>query len=480
MKVSTALTWAMASQYLVFATQFATSLYLARYHIDPQALGLFSIAVAIVALARSFQDAGLLQYLVGLRRLTATDRQNAITLSFLLAAATFFFCLLIAWPAGRVMHAPGDDGMAITHLILFMGLGSLCTPFTLLPLTILQRRMDSRRIAYVDLGCSVTNGIVAIALAQIGYGALALAAGTLAQQLCRALLLRSLVQARFARRLSLARAGRLVRYGQSATLLNIAWLGAEKAPDLILGHHIGPVAVGLFARAQGLSMMIRQLCLSGISSVFYAKFSRLQGRDQPLGPFYEHMTAAFCALTWPAFAGLALLAEPILFLLFGPNWGVAAPALRWTALSQICFVALPLHIELPMLLGRRRALIKRCLLDTGLSVALMTYAATRDVEAAALSRCAFGLCWFVIHATQMHRLIGFRWARMGRAYGAAGLLTVAAMLPAALVLFFAPLAPIGTAQLGLTVVSGISGWTAMLWLLRKPAAQTYAWINARA
>lgn len=477
MKVGSALSWAMASQYLVFATQFATSLYLARYHIDPQALGLFSIAVAIVALARSFQDAGLNQYLVGLRRVTQADRQNAFTLSCLLAVAALIFCLLIAWPAGRMMHAPGDDGAAITNLILFMGLGCLCTPFTLLPLTILQRRLDFRRIAYVDLGCCATNGIVAIGLAQIGYGALALAAGTLAQQLCRALLLRCLMQARYARRLSLARAGALVRYGRSATLLNMAWLGVDKAPDLILGHQIGPVAVGLFARAQGLSAIIRQLCLSGISGVFYAKFSRLQARGQPLAPFYEHMTAAFCALTWPAFAGLALLAEPILSVLFGPNWGAAAPALRWIALSQICFVALPLHTELPMLLGQQWALIRRCLLDSGLSVALMAYAATRDVEAAALSRCAFGVFWFAIHATQMRVLIRFRWGRMGRAYAAAGLLTLAAALPAALALWFAPLGGIGAVQLGLTVFAGIGGWAVMLWLLRKPAAETYIWIN---
>ena len=75
---------------------------------------------------------------------------------------------------------------------------------------------------------------------------------------------------------------------------------------------------------------------------------------EPLGPPYLRVVAAYTGVTWPAMAGIAVLAEPIINLLYGARWIGAAQLLGWVALSQLCYVALPLKGDLPVLLGRRR------------------------------------------------------------------------------------------------------------------------------
>ena len=50
MSVRGAAIWAMASQYVAFAINFGVSIYLARYYIGPDELGLFSIAFAATTL----------------------------------------------------------------------------------------------------------------------------------------------------------------------------------------------------------------------------------------------------------------------------------------------------------------------------------------------------------------------------------------------------------------------------------------------
>ena len=64
--------------------------------------------------------------------------------------------------------------------------------------------------------------------------------------------------------------------------------------------------------------------------------------------------------------GIAVLATPLIQILYGPRWLDAAPLLKWIALSQLCYVAVPLaYGDLPLLLDRKTGLIRRNLLETG-------------------------------------------------------------------------------------------------------------------
>ncbi|MFD2782751.1 hypothetical protein ACFS32_18750 [Novosphingobium pokkalii] len=49
--------------------------------------------------------------------------------------------------------------------------------------------------------------------------------------------------------------------------------------------------------------------------------------------------AAYTGVTWPAMAGIATLAQPLILALYGPRWVAAAPLLRWVALAQLCYIS---------------------------------------------------------------------------------------------------------------------------------------------
>ena len=203
----------------------------------------------------------------------------------------------------------------------------------------------------------------------------------------------------------------------------------SKLPELIIGRLINEAAVGLFARAGGLAMQLRTLVSGAVASVFYPAFARVRDRGDPLGPPYQRVVASYCAVTWPSMAGLAVLAEPLIRLLYGERWVGAAPLLQWIAISQICFVALPLHVELPILQGRMKALIHRNVLDTLASVGLLAAGAWFGLQGAAASRLAYGVVWIAIYANFLQQLIGFRWRAMLAIYVRSALATLAAIAP---------------------------------------------------
>jgi O-antigen/teichoic acid export membrane protein len=255
---------------------------------------------------------------------------------------------------------------------------------------------------------------------------------------------------------------------------------SARAPDLLIGHALGNAAVGLFGRASGLAAQLRTLLSGAVAGVFYPAFARLRDSGAPLAPPYLRVVSCYTALIWPAMAALAFLAEPLILFLYGPVWVGAAPLLQWIALSQMCFAALPLHTELPLLTGRMPALIVRNLIDTGLSLGMLAVGAWWGLQGIALSRLSYGLAWVLLYVGFLRAIAGFGWVALLGAWFRSGLVTLAALAP----LLIASLE--GTNPAGLTIAEMLGAtaagglcWLAAVAALRHPVMAEVAAVFAK-
>jgi O-antigen/teichoic acid export membrane protein len=147
----------------------------------------------------------------------------------------------------------------------------------------------------------------------------------------------------------------------------------------------------------------------------------------------------------------------------------AAPLLRWTALAEMCFVAIPLHMDMPILLGRIKTLIRYNLLDTLVSISLLSLGALYSLEGAAIGRLSYGLIWILIYIRFQHSLIKFSWSAILSVYFKSGVAAASAIVPMLLAYqFWRPASVMNFAELLLCSGLGVLCWTAMLFLLRHP------------
>ncbi|KLE34709.1 hypothetical protein AAW00_11135 [Aurantiacibacter luteus] len=465
MSVRGAAALAMASQFGAFAIQFAASVVLARWFIDPDELGLFTIAFSFVSLLAVLQEFGINRFVAGERELTDETIRTAFTVSLAISWAIAIACVLAAWPAAAFYAMPG-----LLPLLLVIAASYFFVPLATVPMALLQRELDFRSNTMIEIGVVLANAAVALALASRGWGAMALAWGAFAQQVARA----GIAQWRIGGRLPipprLTGALPVLRFGGFSTVLSALSQTGARLPELLIGRLLDTVAVGLFARAWGLAAQLRLLVSGGLATVFYPAFARARDAGEDLGAHYERVAASVTAITWPAMAGLAACSVPVIAMLYGANWLGAARPLEWIAVSQILFIALPLHVELPILLKRMRPLLWRFALDTAVSVVLLALAATVSLEAAAASRVAYGLAWLAIHAPFLHSVVGFRWSALLRVWAMSALATGAAVLPVALSyrLWAAP-DEAGFVQVAAAVIAGILLWLVTLRQTRHPA-----------
>jgi O-antigen/teichoic acid export membrane protein len=462
MSVRGAALWSMAAQYLVFALQFAVSVVIARFFLSPEEMGLFSIALSAAMMVSVLQDFGITRYIAGEPGLDEARIRTCYSVSIVFALAIGLLILALAWPVSIFY---GDA--RLLPLLALVAASYLIVPFGIVPSALLQREMDFRSLFVVNVGAALAQAAVALGLAAAGHSAMSLAWAAVAQQGARALLGLWRSRTRIAFPLSLSGAGPVLRFGSGASLLYVSGSIGTRSPELIIGRLLSFAAVGFYGRAVGLAGQLRQLVTGAIGGVFYPAFARIRDKGGDFAPPYLRVVSGYSAVTWPAMAFLAA-ATPLVLMLYGPVWAEVAPLLVWIALSEILFTALPLHMELPILLQRMRTLLKLNVLDTIASVGLLVLASLWSLEAAALSRIAYGLLWFGIYGGLMRQLTGFRWRDMADIYARSAAATAATVAPLLLLYLWVPPAEINLPTLAAAAALGGLAWLAALYLVRHP------------
>ncbi|MDQ1157667.1 O-antigen/teichoic acid export membrane protein [Sphingomonas sp. SORGH_AS 950] len=456
--------WSIGAQYIAFAIQFVVSVLISRFFLSPPEMGLYSIALSAAMMVSVVQDFGISRFVAGERNLTDAQVETCFSVSLIFALGIGLLILMLAWPLAQFY-----DNARLTPLLAIIAGSYLVVPFGIVPSAMLQRRMDYHSLFLVNVGAAIVNAGFSLGLAWAGYSAFSLAWAAVAQQATRALIgqWRSGLRPPFPPRLK--GVGPILRFGSNSSLLHISGGIGMRSPDLVIGRVLTLTAVGLFGRASSLAAQLQMLVSGAVDGVFYPAFARLRDSGADLAAPYQRVVAAYSAVTWPAMAFLAAAATPIVLMLYGPRWAGVAPLLVWIAIGQIFMAALPLHIELPIVLGRIRKLVVFNMLDTAASIGLLLLGAMAGLEAAAASRVGYGIAWFLIYVGLMRRLTGFAWRAMLVIYAQSLVGALATVVPL-LALYHWVAAPeaMGLGLLGLAAAAGVLAWLAVVYALRHP------------
>lgn len=472
--VKSAALWAASSQYSLFALQFATSVVISRFFLRPEEIGLFSVALAAAMVLSIIQDFGLQRYIgrhpTGDLAMIRSATTIAVTFALILAAVIY----AIAAPLSRFYAEP-----RIEPILQLIAASYIFVPWSIVPMALLARRLDFGRTFAVNFGGAIANSGVALVLAWLGWSSFALAWGMIAQAAVRAVIAQIAQPAFPGRGANWTELHAILKFSAGTTPIYLSGGIGVRSPDMIVGGLQGMTAAGLFSRGAALAAQLHTLVVGAVSAIYYPAFARLRDEGRDLGPYYERVVAAHGAIVWPAMALLAVLSEPVILLLYGPGWAKAAPLLALVAAAECFFVALPLHIDLPILLGRMRQLLLFNLVDTALSLGTLAVGAAIGLEAAAASRLVYGVGWFCLYALWLQRLIGFRWRTAVRIYARSSMVTVLTILPAVLAITLWR-SPSTLGFLGLVAAGGASGvtWLAGIYLSRHPAREDLAGMAA--
>jgi PST family polysaccharide transporter len=232
--------------------------------------------------------------------------------------------ILLAEPAavafGEESAAPVIAVLAVT--IFLSGVG-------VVPYARLQRQFEQRKLFAVDAVSFVITTGLSLGLVLSGVGPMALAASRVVAQAVATILQFRLARVRprlgFDR--SIMRGA--VRFGLPLALANMLSWALLNADNIIVSRTSGAVALGFYVLAFNVSSWPMTAIGQGIRPVTFAAFARLQNDDPE--PSILRAVGLASAAGVPIAVLLAVLALPLVTLLYGARWAPSAAALAGLA-----------------------------------------------------------------------------------------------------------------------------------------------------
>lgn len=399
--------WMAIGNWIEQAVNFAVFVTLARL-LGARDYGLLSMASVFVVLSESLVRESLSEYLIA----HEDPRPGDLNATFwLLAGLGLCLALMLAAVAPIAARAYGQAEVA--PLILSLAPSVVIVALNAVPVALLRRGLEFRILSLRAIAGVILGGVVGIGMALKGYGVWSFVGQWLVMISTNAVMAWTAVDWRPGLGCSRDEVGRAARFGGQVLGLRAGELAATQVPLLLIGATLGPVATGLFSVAWRLVETLSFLIVTPLRQASQSAFAAL-GRQGggAAGALLVDITRLTGLVAIPFFAGLALLAGPMVLLILGPEWRAAAPVLQVMALMGVYICLNRVQMAFCLAAGRAAAISTLAWVVVGLAAVLIWFASAQGIVAVAAGLvAAHYLLWpvyFVIVARIAARpVLGF-------------------------------------------------------------------------
>jgi O-antigen/teichoic acid export membrane protein len=301
---------------------FAVTVVLARLLL-PSDFGLVATIAVFTGFVSLFVDFGLGAALIQRPTLTERHRSSAfwmnLTAGLLLAALV----AVLAPALARFFNEP-----RLTALTLVLSLNFAIGSLGIVQSALLQRSMDFRRLGAIGISATIIGGTGAIAAAVAGYGVWSLIVQLVATTGVRTVLLWA--ASNWRPRLVLDRDAMRELWRFSANLAGYTAVNywARNADNFFIGKFVGAAGLGIYSRAYNLMLLPIQQISVVTARVMFPALSRIQDEPDRVKRAYLRAVGIIGLLSFPAVAGLFVVANPFVVTLYGEKWAGVIPVLH--------------------------------------------------------------------------------------------------------------------------------------------------------
>jgi PST family polysaccharide transporter len=325
---------------------FAIGIALARI-LGPEEFGTFAVALLALMAVLSFNELGVSLAIV---RWPGDPREIAPTVTTMctISSVTFFLIALALAPSFcAAMGAPDATAVVIVLAFSVVINGLVATPAALL-----QRDFRAGRRMLADQVMAWLGAIISIAGALAGMGAMSLGVGRVAGAIAGAVLFLTWEPVRFGFNRELA--GRLLKFGLPLAGSSMVVFAVVYVDQFVVGSVIGPIALGFYVLAFNVSQWPVNIFSRPVRDVSPAAFARLQGDPPALRSAFLSSVGLLTAITLPVCLVVTGAAEPIVTVIYGPEWAPAAAALGWLGVLAGMRILFELFYDYFVVLGSSR------------------------------------------------------------------------------------------------------------------------------
>lgn len=454
-----------SAKYAEIGLAFISGVILARI-LTPEDFGIYSIAASIVLIGYLFRNFGVNQYVIQAETLTDDMLRTAFSITL---AISWTIAAAIGLSAAAVGDYYSNPGLGTALLLLSLNFWML--PFGAVADAVLRRNMAFDKLAIITIAAAVVGLVVGVGSALMDARYLSIVWASNASTATTVLLTLYFRPAGLPWLPGWGNAGEVAKFGIKVGMLDLVARGGNSATELIIGKSHGIHDLGIYSRAFGVFNLVEMALTEGIKPVILPFLSNAKREQGNIGELYLQIMRYVSILMLPAFMFVFLMAEPMLLVLYGDQWGESVPVLEMLALAGPFLVPALFFDQLLIAHGRPGQALRIQLVTQVVAVGSLLALLSGSLSTLALALVFGNIAKVAMVIWLAHQYFQIRISDFARVLTPA-VITMTAM---GLVLVAAKqgLTIEGNAFINLFVAVGISSvvWLSCLFLLKHPLAE---------
>ncbi len=415
--------WLSVSSWTAKTAQTVVLLVLARV-LTPSQFGILAVAALTYNVLLALNQMGVIDALTYVK--DRVEEASRTALSMVLAGGLILMCTTwaLAPLIAHFFHSPSAT-------FVLRGF-AFAIPFDVaaqVPIGRLTRNLSFARRTVTDSLPPLIGAAVTISVVISGYPLTGLVAGQVVGAIAN-LTVAMLVGPRCLPGWNSVMARRLLRYGGYLSGADVLNLGLLNVDYIIVGHVLGPVALGVYSLAYRicfLPYLSIGMVANGAVFPYYCRLPSQEAKARAAESVFSLITA----MSIPWFAGLVLFADEIALL--GGKWAPAAGAVRFLALYGFFLSLILSALQVLKAVGRTDLVFVGRFLHLAILTVVLLATVRAGITVVALDQAAVACLVFLVVGVWIVRYASLRPAALGRSLGPP-VLCALGMVPVVLVL----------------------------------------------
>jgi len=306
--------WSAMERFGAQGIQFVFGIMITRI-LMPADIGLLGMILIFMAVGQTLIDSGFGSALIWKKNPTADDYSTVfyfnISISFVLYAIFFLLAPFIS----RFYNEP-----LLVDLIRVICLNFIILSFSLIQQTILQKKVDFKLLAYVNVAGGMLAGVIALVMAFKGFGVWAIVFQILVKSFTTSFLLWIFNKWRPVFAFSWISFKELFNYGSKLTGAGLIYTIFQYFYFNVIGKLFPVEALGFYTKAAQLQEFPVKTIASIFHRVAFPVFSAIQDENERLKNAVSKTLRTMSFFTFPILIGLIAVADPLIELVLTEKW----------------------------------------------------------------------------------------------------------------------------------------------------------------
>lgn len=255
----------------------------------------------------------------------------------------------------------------------------LLVPFRVIPNAILDRDLDFKLRAQLEITASLIAALTTVLMAYFGAGVWALVAGVVVNKTLLAILLMIYKPWFIMPTFNFATTKRMMVVGGIITLSGFLALLSDQLIVLVAGPMLGATVLGIYGMSAELASLPLSKFMPVINQTMLPAFARFQEDREAATHYLEKLLGVTSLAFIPMMVGMACVADTLVLTVFGDKW---APSILPLIIMSLGMAFRMMALQLKTVLtsmGRADLSLKSHLLQLLLLLPLTIYAMTYGV-----------------------------------------------------------------------------------------------------